>query len=219
MRKELDELLCSRYPEIFRDRHADMRTTCMCWGFDCGDGWFDLIDVLCVEIKRRADSAGLNVVASQVKEKYGTLRFYRHGGDDFVDGLIWMAEPLSGLVCEECGQPGTRYGGWVRTRCREHGAPEFEVDEDGQPIVSVVDKEDDNQVFYLPTVKTQRWKTLARMLELAIDNDIRRNGMPMIFIDDVIETETLSFRWHGGDDKGRAAGFFRFVEAFSERCK
>lgn len=55
------------------------------------------------------------------------------------------------------------------------------------------------------------------MLQDTLENDIRRNAMPMIFIDEVIGTETLAFRWHGGDDKGRARAFFRLVEAYSAR--
>jgi hypothetical protein len=47
MRKELDEALCVKYPLIFKDRNADMRTTAMCWGLECGDGWYNIIDVLC----------------------------------------------------------------------------------------------------------------------------------------------------------------------------
>lgn len=47
MRKELDEELCKKYPLIFKNRYADMTTTAMCWGFECGDGWFNIIDVLC----------------------------------------------------------------------------------------------------------------------------------------------------------------------------
>ena len=47
MRKELDEALCAKYPLVFRDRHAPMQATAMCWGFDCGDGWYTIIDVLC----------------------------------------------------------------------------------------------------------------------------------------------------------------------------
>jgi hypothetical protein len=47
MRRELDEALCAKYPLIFRDRNADMRTTAMCWGLECGDGWYNLIDTLC----------------------------------------------------------------------------------------------------------------------------------------------------------------------------
>ena len=47
MRKELDEALCAKYPLIFKDRNADMRTTAMCWGLECGDGWYNIIDTLC----------------------------------------------------------------------------------------------------------------------------------------------------------------------------
>jgi hypothetical protein len=47
MRRELDEALCAKYPLIFKDRNADMRTTAMCWGLECGDGWYNIIDTLC----------------------------------------------------------------------------------------------------------------------------------------------------------------------------
>jgi hypothetical protein len=47
VRKELDEALCARYPLVFRDRHENMQNTAMCWGFDCGDGWYNIIDTLC----------------------------------------------------------------------------------------------------------------------------------------------------------------------------
>jgi hypothetical protein len=47
MRKELDEALCAKYPLIFKDRHENMQHTAMCWGLECGDGWYNLIDVLC----------------------------------------------------------------------------------------------------------------------------------------------------------------------------
>jgi hypothetical protein len=47
MKRELDEQLCAKYPLIFKDRNADMRTTAMCWGLECGDGWYNIIDTLC----------------------------------------------------------------------------------------------------------------------------------------------------------------------------
>jgi hypothetical protein len=47
MKKELDEALCAKYPLIFKDRHENMQNTAMCWGFDCGDGWYNIIDTLC----------------------------------------------------------------------------------------------------------------------------------------------------------------------------
>jgi len=61
------------------------------------------------------------VVATQVKEKFGTLRFYYNGGDEVIDGMVRMAEALSGVTCEECGAPGKqRHGGWILTLCDTH---------------------------------------------------------------------------------------------------
>ena len=61
------------------------------------------------------------VIATQVKEKFGTLRFYFHGGDAKVDGIVRMAESMSAVMCEDCGAPGkTRNGGYVRTLCDTH---------------------------------------------------------------------------------------------------
>lgn len=63
------------------------------------------------------------VVVEQVKEKFGTLRFYYRGGDDVVDGMVRMAEAMSAVTCEECGAPG-KVGGsrWISTLCDEHRA-------------------------------------------------------------------------------------------------
>lgn len=61
------------------------------------------------------------LIADQVKEKFGGLRFYHHGGDDFCDGVLSMAENLSYRICEECGAPGKVGGkGWIRTLCPTH---------------------------------------------------------------------------------------------------
>jgi hypothetical protein len=70
------------------------------------------------------------VVVSQVKEKFGTLRFYYSGGDAHIDGLVSMAEAMSACTCEECGAPGRRStGGWISVRCATHGGtPEDETE-------------------------------------------------------------------------------------------
>jgi len=131
MREELDKELCEKYPEIFRDRHAPVTQTPMGFGFECGDGWFDLIDALCKRIQNYIDWERKyppphdekieQVVASQVKEKFGGLRFYFDGGNDVIRGMVMMAEEMSYNICEECGNKGRiRANGWVTTRCFEH---------------------------------------------------------------------------------------------------
>ena len=143
MRKDLDEQLCAKYPKIFKDRHGDMRQTAMCWGFECGDGWYNIIDRLCANIQHYTDWNNENhakgykqykevpqVVAVQVKEKFGTLRFYYDGGDDTISGMVRMAESMSAVTCEECGAPGTTRGrGWIYTACDAHTKEEHKIDE------------------------------------------------------------------------------------------
>lgn len=65
------------------------------------------------------------VVALQVKEKFGGLRFYVSGSDKYIRGMIYMAENLSLVTCEECGKPGRpRDGKWISTLCDEHAHEE-----------------------------------------------------------------------------------------------
>ena len=47
MRQELQQKLFDKYPKIFADRTKPKTKTCMCWGLEVSDGWYDLIDVLC----------------------------------------------------------------------------------------------------------------------------------------------------------------------------
>jgi len=47
MNRHYDKYLVKKYEPMFRDRYSDMRTTAMCWGFECGDGWFNIINNLC----------------------------------------------------------------------------------------------------------------------------------------------------------------------------
>lgn len=61
--------------------------------------------------------------ASQVKQKFGTLRLYYStlGGAGPVGRIVSAAEWVSGAVCEVCGAPGSvRPGGWIRTLCEAH---------------------------------------------------------------------------------------------------
>jgi len=124
---KLDQELCEKYPKLFVNRHAPMTVTAMCWGFDHEDGWFDLIDTLCrniqhhIDWQNRTEEKVRQVVVDQVKEKFGTLRFYYTGGDDTISGMVTMAESMSGHICEVCGSKGRmRNNGWIRTLCDTH---------------------------------------------------------------------------------------------------
>jgi len=127
MREELDRQLCEKYPLIFADRNKSMMESCMFWGFEHCDGWYPIIDSLCGNIQNHIDwqtkqgKTVPQVVATQVKEKFGTLRFYYNGGDDVIDGMVRMAESWSAVACEECGAPGTQNSqGWIKTLCETH---------------------------------------------------------------------------------------------------
>lgn len=133
MDEKLDKKLVKSFPNLYMDRHGNMSSTCMCWGFSCSDGWFKLIWQLSEKLeplcKAENDSyteeqkkLGYRCCASQVKEKFGTLRFYMTCETDKMDKLIEEAEQLSSITCEECGKKGkTRNDlGWVRTLCTKH---------------------------------------------------------------------------------------------------
>jgi hypothetical protein len=57
----------------------------------------------------------------QIKEKYGGLRVYFSGGDEYVEGLVSMAEAMSYKICDVCGNKGEpNKEGWISTRCEAH---------------------------------------------------------------------------------------------------
>ena len=51
MRKELDDYLVKRYPEMFSERNGNPSETNMNWGFQCNDGWFNILNNLCLSIE------------------------------------------------------------------------------------------------------------------------------------------------------------------------
>ena len=60
-------------------------------------------------------------VVSQVKEKFGGLRFYVNGATDEQYAYINFAESMSYRTCEVCSDKGKpNRGGWIVTRCRKH---------------------------------------------------------------------------------------------------
>ena len=202
MKPELDEKLAKAFSLLYADRSGDMRSTCMVWGFSCGDGWFDLIwdlsskleplieqqlkenpnmpcsgcacakerhygwkynpgKCLAIHVDPTSEEEPPNNYfacfcegykschsrASQVKEKFGGLRFYMTTGTDEMLDLIEEAEEASYKTCEECGsQDATQNSnGWIRTLC--------------EPCRENYDK-----------IREEKWKTASEILEKKKDD-------------------------------------------------
>jgi hypothetical protein len=105
-----------RYSQIF-DRFDDVTATAMMWGFQCGSGWFGLLEQMCARIQPLAQD-GFTIVC--VKSKKATLRVHCRGGSEATEAEIERAKSLALMTCESCGGPGERraVGGWLAVRCR-----------------------------------------------------------------------------------------------------
>ena len=142
MRIDLENALAEKYSFMKKGRSLkDQRASgsindlYSAFGCECSDGWYGLLDEMCTKIQAVYDENGSepDIIIDQIKEKYGTLRFYYHFGDDnpgihaidFIGGqsvrfrpgkgdklhkriaeIVSWGEERSGEICEECGKPG-----------------------------------------------------------------------------------------------------------------
>jgi hypothetical protein len=83
-----------------------------------GPGWGSILTRLYAQLPQK-------VIVTQVKEKYGSLRFYVGSASELVFRKIQKAEKESETTCEVCGKPGTIITeGWWKCRCPECDAKE-----------------------------------------------------------------------------------------------
>jgi hypothetical protein len=143
MNEENNKKLNEKYSDLIQ--RVEYKGELRPFWFECGDGWYTLIDALCTEIQTAIknnkqdldfkkeqgepvtdeDYETNKVTISQVKEKYGGLRFYVYGDNDHIRGMIDFAETMSYKICETCGNPGTlSQKGWWRTQCEPCRADE-----------------------------------------------------------------------------------------------
>ena len=120
MDEKRESQIVGKYPEFFPCFRGDPAKTCLAWGLAIGDGWADLFDKLCADIKALNPSPDFRF--EQVKEKFGGLRAYWSGGGDACEAiqvLVDAAEEMSFRVCEGCGttEGVTVEGGWIKALC------------------------------------------------------------------------------------------------------
>lgn len=137
------------FQQLVQD-HPDLFEKCDDEYFGIGNGWYNIVRILCGFISHDVNQARYRLnyalknpeakmppiaeleatlakaiedlpVIDQVKEKFGSLRFYVSGGSKEIDNYISFAEAMSHVTCEECGAPGEkRNDGWVKTLCDKH---------------------------------------------------------------------------------------------------
>lgn len=116
MHHEKTERLFQEFPELF---HREQ----LIQGFECQDGWFELIQKLAGRIGEHqaqfTDFGNFEVV--QVLQKMGGLRINIHGGDIGIQNLIREVEEESRSICELDGEPAAGLfvcaPSWFRCLC------------------------------------------------------------------------------------------------------
>lgn len=113
---DFHDYLMRTYPKLFPLGPARM-------GIEDIIGWRNLIEELCSSISEILEEDQKEVQIEQVKEKFGTLRFYISRGSEKVYDLIDEAEERSSKICSVCGNLGSvenSKGSWIRVLCDMH---------------------------------------------------------------------------------------------------
>jgi hypothetical protein len=115
--------LKAKCPLLFNAVDKEVHPRC---GFYIGDGWFPMVERLCLLIEHHIahyvpEEIRGEIYLAQVKEKFGSIKVYMNESTPFIDGAIALAESLSLPICEECGAPGElRLTSYQRTLCNKH---------------------------------------------------------------------------------------------------
>lgn len=92
------------------------------FGFECNDGWANLIEATLRLTQQHAELKALAVKVTQAKEKFGQLRIYHSESDEVIGSVFEIAQLASSCICELCGKPGevVSLEGWLVARCGNH---------------------------------------------------------------------------------------------------
>ncbi|MDR2572363.1 MAG: leucine-rich repeat domain-containing protein [Oscillospiraceae bacterium] len=155
-KKDFELKLEQEFPFMRRSEVTDEQwekggySTYAAYGCECQGGWYGILRGLCLDITNAFEKNGqtVDLTIAQIKEKFGTLRFYYSIGDedpgihafDFLGSgtslrlspgrtefqreirdIVSKWEKESASVCEKCGVAGQVRGdlGWIRTMCND----------------------------------------------------------------------------------------------------
>lgn len=147
MDSELERKIYDADPVFFRQKDMDMTQTCMCWGIECGDGWFEPILEFVKKVRilnDRLSTMNMCIVASQIKSKWAGFTCYwdidalGEGGNavlseqqqktvdlcrSIMDDIVRCCEEKCEHTCELCGKYSMdndevyACGSWLTVKC------------------------------------------------------------------------------------------------------
>ena len=101
MNDSLNRKLYSDFPKLYRGICLSPQESAMCWGFECGDGWYPLIRELSEQLTSyQQQCPELDVQITQVKSKLGSLRIHSRGGDTTTKHMIRNACKQASMITE-----------------------------------------------------------------------------------------------------------------------
>ena len=108
MREELELKLQEEFDFMWQNNVDEERELYRRWGCECSDGWYGIIYDCCKQIKERYVQVGMEMdfEPAQIKEKWGTLRFY-YGYKDAPCGIAAMEFIGSGISIRFAPDRGT----------------------------------------------------------------------------------------------------------------
>ena len=80
-------------------------------------------ELICADIQRELEAANLvdKYGISEIKEKFGELRWYDYGGNEKIDDIVTAYTVISRNVCVQCGKLDVHIfdNGWIQPLCKE----------------------------------------------------------------------------------------------------
>ena len=142
------------------------------FGFEVGPGWFRLVSKLFDDLATVVRPTGERLQIRQIKEKFGTLRFYWQGTFDDqtserICEAVELAEFRSEVTCETCGRRGRLMNtrGWMATSCEMHSRPGGRSVNKAGPIVIHTSSPSTGvfeEIIYDPTTDTITRRAITR---------------------------------------------------------